>query len=703
MIKRIASVLTGITTVLLTTVGVALTPTTATASEAACPNEALRMERNQSFLPDCRAYEMVSPVDKNGGDVAGERATNIAASDGDGIAFASRAGFAESTGSGAAGLTQYVARRSENGWASYSITPMPAPNSTQALFGSTSIPLFSDDLSRAILWAYDLPAVSTDTPNTVNIYREDTGTGGLEPLTVSRQDPIGPFDFISGAQWGASSDDSHVLLVSATRLLPEAPAGVLSVYDWHNDTLTLASILPDGTPAASGATVEPAFFRGSISQNGSAVAFLSPVEGEPQLYIRFDGARTAWISESEGSVPVPAPVEVTLQAISPDGQHALFTTRSKLLDADTNEGPDLYLYTDSPHPQTDTNLTLLSNTGDVIGNTPGDGTAVAGTNNDASRVFFLSSNNEFFYWDNGNLRLIRSDLPRGDPAKPTMDLGLTESRPGGSRVSASGTKMAFMSDATESFDGIHALTGQVTNGHMEMYVYDGTTDALRCISCPAGPATSDVTVLPGAAGGVVGLGLPYVRPRYFSTDGERIFFSTAESLVARDTNGVTDTYEYEVDTGVLKLVSPGTGGVGVWFADASTSGDDVFLVTRDRLTGMDRDGLADIYDARVGGGLREPTPESSGCVGDACQGLVGAPSTFGDPGSVSFSGSGNTVASSIGKPGVRSLTHAQKLSAALKTCRRKRPGAGRKYCESQARKRYAKKTSMSKGAIRRTK
>src|ERR1035437_2410202 len=47
----------------------ALLLSAAGASAAACPNEAIRTEQGSGYLPNCRAYEMVSPVEKNGQEV----------------------------------------------------------------------------------------------------------------------------------------------------------------------------------------------------------------------------------------------------------------------------------------------------------------------------------------------------------------------------------------------------------------------------------------------------------------------------------------------------------------------------------------------------------------------------------------------------------------------------------------------------------
>jgi hypothetical protein len=43
------------------------TPSLAQSAEAPCPNETLRAENNSASLPDCRAYEQVSPAEKDGG------------------------------------------------------------------------------------------------------------------------------------------------------------------------------------------------------------------------------------------------------------------------------------------------------------------------------------------------------------------------------------------------------------------------------------------------------------------------------------------------------------------------------------------------------------------------------------------------------------------------------------------------------------
>jgi hypothetical protein len=109
-----------------------------------------------------------------------------------------------------------------------------------------------------------------------------------------------------------------------------------------------------------------------------------------------------------------------------------------------------------------------------------------------------------------------------------------------------------------------------------------------------------------------------------SDDGQ-VFFSTVEALVPEDANGVSDTYEYDGASGELTLLSTGKGKDPAMFADASASGDDVFVLTRQQLASSDSDDLVDLYDVRVGPG--SPRPENrdkAPCEGEGCQPLPAA-------------------------------------------------------------------------------
>jgi hypothetical protein len=130
--------------------------------------------------------------------------------------------------------------------------------------------------------------------------------------------------------------------------------------------------------------------------------------------------------------------------------------------------------------------------------------------------------------------------------------------------------------------------------------------------------------------------------RNLSNNGAHLFFTTGEALVPRDSNNKEDIYEYDAAGGEVGLISTGTGGEDLLFDDASTSGNDAFLVTKQRLVGIDQDEAADLYDVRVGGGLasQNPPPATPPCTGTGCLGENSTPSLAG-AGSATVVGKGN--------------------------------------------------------------
>jgi len=551
---------------------------------------------------EVRHYEQVSPTDKGDGDIIGEGESTVASDGGDAVAFDSRLLFGDAVGSGGVGRTTYVARRGAGGWSTHSVTPMPRPEAVQVLFGGTQMGGFANDLSTALVWAYDLPAVSDDTPLRENLYVEDTVTGGLRTVSVTQQDPLGPSDFLNGDFAGYSADAKHVAFVTSTRMLPQAASdGSPNLYKWDDGVLSLAGVLPDGSLPPGGATVSPPDINQTMSADGSRLVFMASPDGSapPQLYLHVDGRRTVWVSQPElSSGDRTPPNGIQFEGMTPDGKNVFFASDDPLVDGDTAPGPDEYRFTYSADPASDGgNLTLLTNDGQAYDSPTGVGGTLVGMSDDARRVYLHENGGTLKLWQEGvpGLTTVDPDAPR--PTEQKLWLTLVGSMPGNGRVSPDGNWFAY-----------------IKNG--QMYLYDRARQSLTCVSCP-----SDATVEPA----VTQAGRRYYkgyRPRFLSDNG-KVFFTSTGSLVPADTNGVADVYEYDGQTRTLSLLSTGKGRDPVMFADASRNGDDVFVVTRQQLVPSDQDGYVDVYDIRVG-----PAPPGSpldtapACEGGACQGAL---------------------------------------------------------------------------------
>jgi Tol biopolymer transport system component len=610
------------------------TPTGAVAT--ACPNEAIRIAQHATQTGECRAWERVSPADK-GGDIVAEGEKIIAAEDGDGAAFDSRYGFADTEGSGGVGRTTYLAQRGAGGWSVHSITPQGRPDAVQVLRSTTHTEVFSPDLSRVRAVGYDLPGATGATPERMSMYLEDTATRALRTVSSSQrgngEDPIQYWfnEFNSSGQnelWGASDDLLHMGWESPTQLLaadvvpgypqgtelhqliPQIPPYVFTVgnvYTWDDGTLHLAGILPDGSLPPGGSQVDPQAVRGTMSADGSRQTFVaSPAEGAPsQLYLRIDHSRTALISESENEAFTAAAQGVGFEGMTPDGKNLFFVTESPLLEEDEAPGPDLYRWTDGPDPEHESNLTLITDNGGSFRGPSSSGGALVGMSGDGSRVYVHNVGARMELWEEGNgLKTIDPFVPRGS-GKDFLDL--LAYQPGLGRVSPDGNWAAYITRTKGD-----AKTG----GTGEMRLYDRRQGTLTKVS-------EQVSLVPTITQG----GLEYIigfRPRFLSGDG-KVFFTSGESLVPQDTNGVADVYEYDGPAGELRLVTSGKGSEPMEFADASADGEDVFFVTRAQLVPSDNDDYADLYDARTDGGFEEPQASSvKPCSGEACQAASGA-------------------------------------------------------------------------------
>jgi hypothetical protein len=188
--------------------------------------------------------------------------------------------------------------------------------------------------------------------------------------------------------------------------------------------------------------------------------------------------------------------------------------------------------------------------------------------------------------------------------------------------------------------------------------------------------------------------------RWVSEDGGRVFFDSNEGLVAQDTNGKQDVYEWEREGegsceqrvparpngGCIYLLSGGTSSASSYLLDSSANGNDVFIISRAHLTEQDPGGTVELYDARVGA-VEALAPPA--CTGTGCQGLPSAPPPFATPSSVTFNGIGNfpgPPVPSTTKPKPRTskckknqkLTHGKCISKKKKTTKKSNHSKGSK-------------------------
>src|SRR5215218_122526 len=635
---------------------------TTAAPEPACTNPGMP---GTDSLPDCRAYELVSPASKNGADVIPNSYKTVAAADGDGVAFAALGSFGDAAGTSVD--VQYVSRRDADagtsGWRTHSVNP---PGRAPTLIGVILVNLsmfeaFTPDLTGGIYKSWKALTEAPNVAGVSNLYRMRglDGSDSQAELISSAASPIQPPDPVTKLQVqsgfdGASKDLSHVIFQSPYDLTGDGSFSSSGDLYESVEGLGVRRVgrVPSGSDTACDDVAGPAcvdapsvqagisvslqygssqYGSGMISDDGRRILFQGPA-GSPAgpIYMREDGVRTYQIDASEKVTP-DAPAGGQLWGMSADGSRVFFLSGEELVDADEDgQSNDLYMY-DVTAPA-GSRLTLLSadDTGDVI-----DVASVIGASADGHYVYFVSSGQlvagepsiiteGLYLWHDGQISYIGmfedSNLARfNTPGTGWNLVSATKT----SRVSPDGRHLLFMmQEHDEGFAGRGGYPGYdhgtCGNGCRELYLYSAESGRLTCVSCnPRANAATDNAFTDAQPG--ISASLPTQHLSHaLSDDGQHVFFTTGEALVAEDTNNASDAYSYEVPTGTLRLVSSGTSSADSYFMDASPDGSDVFFATRERLVGWDIDDSYDLYDARINGGFSEPAPVPAACEGESC-------------------------------------------------------------------------------------
>lgn len=578
----------------------------------ACPNEAARTGAG-ARLPDCRAYELVTPRDTNGTPPVGadsfvgiEQPKLFAAPPATASGYSLLYGIDNTAlpGTDGGGMTNaYRAERGSSGWTSVLLGPGSRQSEAAPIGGFSAdqtyqvfrVDGFEDRYSGTLALGG-----ATDYLHAPDGTFHLVGEGTLPSSPDEDGNPNGHADELDSVVEWISTHGDHVIFSQGPdplRLLPESPSeGVKAIYDRTSAGLRLVSLLPGGEAAPKNSSFEGA------SADGSTVLFRSG----GALYARVSGSHTEEIGAGA----------VFGAGVSDDGRFVFFV--------EGNEGTgNLFRYdTDSETTAT------ISDSGD---------SRFVNVSPDGSHAYFespslldgangVSAAPNIYVWDGGSLRFVATvapvDLERLAPGIGTM--GLTQWVSGSegassparngrvvaetSRITADGTVLAFESTAN--------LTGLDPGGEVEIYRYDDSTRRLVCVSCAR-------TFVPPAAGaafadyGLVAIGNNSVL-RNLSADGSTVFFQSDEPLLSSDVNDTTDVYEWH--EGALSLISTGTSSAPSLLMGASADGSDVFFRTAEHLVAeAQQDGAQAIYDARVDGGFPPAPLSRTPCI-SSCEG-----------------------------------------------------------------------------------
>jgi hypothetical protein len=557
------------------------------ASEA-CPNEAVRTASRvnpttgkpySQGLPECRAYEMVSPLEKQQHDALPMGAVyamhTSVSPDGSAIQWTSQGAYAGAENYQVHGnepTNPYVAHRTASGWVTRSgYPPSSLIEGPFPAFASSGV--YSPDLASEAVCGTVAFTGPLEGPTIRCALREPGGSWASTPeytdLTGQHLQNL----FTEGASRTGEDvvfySQAGVAFLSSDTSSTENPClggphcgGIYEVAGVGTSQPELRLVNVDnngsmiGPEEASGLgalgesrSVEEEKAYQAVSANGSTIFFTATPNASngfgssvnvKTVFARIDGTSTVDISnpspsectrctqEAEEGKPESSEAKpATYQGASADGSKVFFTTTQQLVNGDTDSSPDLYEYDFNNPPGHRIVQVSAGGLGDV---SPGAGAEVGGVasiSEDGSHVYFMAMG-------------VLTTLPNG--------LGQTASQ-----------------------------------GSHNLYAYDTNTGETKFIATLLGSDKQlwgEQELISGSTS------VADVQQAQTTPDGRYLVFDSFAKLITAgpeaDTSGAQQVYRYDFQTGQLIRVSIGhegfanngnTPGVGAVIGAADVHGE----------------------------------------------------------------------------------------------------------------------------------
>jgi hypothetical protein len=421
----------------------------------------------------------------------------------------------------------------------------------------------SADGTRVFLQTSE-PLVSLDTDGSIDVYERSNGT-----TTLLSSGPAGGNAANSATFLAASRDGSKLFFRTAEKLVSSDTDSAQDIYQRSNGTTTLVSTGPSG----GNGSFNVVFDR--ISSDGSTVLFdtsesLVGTDADTfrDVYQRSGGTTSEL---SVGPVGGNGDLDATFAGASRDTGQVFFTTDESLASTDFDGMQDVYERSGGA-------TTHLS-----IGPAGGNGNA------DFSYDAFFAG-----VAANGSKSWIKTDEALTYDDTDTFDDVYELSAAGISRISfgpsgGNGDAGAFFDGASEDgsrvfLDTIESLAPADTDSSYDVYER----------------SAGQVTLLSTGPNG--GSGPFFAAFRGATPDGSHVFFETYESLTAADTDANQDVYDRSGGQTTLVSTGPdgGSGDVPASFQGSSIDGSRVFFGTAEGLVAGDTDDMPDAYERFAG-------------------------------------------------------------------------------------------------------